>query len=64
METETQSAQNKTANARLTAASQADLAAEHARKVQSYLNSSRELAAEAERNGLTEEILAAILAEK
>jgi len=60
----TESAPTPSVNTRLIAPTTAELAADHARKVQEFLNSTRKMTREAKKNGLTEEILASILAEK
>lgn len=75
MPAETQSAQAQAAKAQIDAAfreqerlratlSPEELAADHAQKVEALLRTCQQIGEEAKRNGLTEEILAAILAEE
>ena len=64
MPAETQSAQARTAKAQPNAASPEQLAADHAQKVEALLRTRQQMSEESRRNGLTEEILASILAEE
>jgi hypothetical protein len=64
MPAEAQSAQTQTAKAQRNAASPEQLAADHAQKVEALLRTRQQMSEESRRNGLTEEILASILAEE